>query len=76
MAFGRRAPGEPGKHHTMPCHHGLAEALRAYRSFTCAQIRKGPLSLDGGRVLRGWTPPVYADRGEVLLYRRLFIVAL
>jgi len=48
-----------GKHHTMPCHHALAEALRAYIDAAgMADDRKGFLF----RTSRGHTPTVLSDQ--------------
>jgi integrase len=40
-----------GKHHTMPCHHALAEALRACR---CRRSRRGPQGLAVSHQPRSW----------------------
>ncbi len=48
-----------GKHHTMPCHHALAEALRAYiETAVIAEDRKGWLF----RTARGHTATVLSDQ--------------
>jgi integrase len=46
-----------GKHHVMPCHHGLAEALHAYIGATrIGEDRKGPLRQDGMQLPRRRLP--------------------
>jgi site-specific recombinase XerD len=47
------------KHHTMPCHHALAEALHAYMNAACtAEVRKGFLF----RTARGHNGTVLSDK--------------
>ena len=47
-----------GKHHTMPCHHALAEALRAYIDAAGGEGRKGWLF----RTSRGHTATMLSEQ--------------